>query len=58
MFCATVMNPVGACGGIAAQGKPNCSQPVSGVAPSDADQACYNSIVNLAIQLAQQLCGA
>lgn len=58
MFCDTVMNPVGQCGGVAAQGRPNCSQPVSGVAPSPADQACLDSITELAIQLAQGVCSA
>ena len=58
MFCDTVMDPVGQCGGVASQGRPNCTQPVSGVAPSVADQACLDSITQLAIQLAQGLCSA
>ena len=58
MFCATVMHPVGQCGGIAAQGRPNCSQPVSGQAPAAADQACLDGIVALAVQLAQKICAA
>ena len=58
MFCDTVMSPVGQCGGIAAQGRANCSQPVSGQAPSPSDQACLDGIVSLAVQLAQQLCSA
>ena len=58
MFCSTVMEPVGACGGIASQGKPNCTQPVQGQAPSQEAQDCYDSITNLAIQLAQGLCSS
>jgi chitinase len=58
MFCDTVMAPVGQCGGVAAQGKPNCSQPVSGQAPAAADQACLDSITELAIQLAGGICKA
>lgn len=58
MFCETVMNPVGQCGGVASQNKPNCSQPVSGQAPSAADQACLDSITDLAISLAQKICSA
>ena len=56
MTCVTVANPVGACGGIPSQGKPNCAQPISGQAPSASAQACLNSIVDYAIQLAQGLC--
>ena len=56
MFCSTVMNPVGACGGVAAQGLPNCTQPKQGVAPSQGDQACFNRITDLAISLANGLC--
>lgn len=58
MFCATVIDPVGQCGGIAAQKLPNCSQPVQGVAPSADDQACFNRITDLAIVLANKLCAA
>ena len=58
MFCDTVMNPVGFCGGVAALGRPNCSQPVSGVAPDAGTQACFDGIVTLAISLAQGLCKA
>jgi hypothetical protein len=58
MFCQTVMSPVGQCGGIASQGRPNCSQPLAGQAPAPADQACLDSIVALAVQLAQQVCSA
>jgi hypothetical protein len=58
IFCDTVMNPIGACGGVAAQNKPNCSQPTSGVAPSAADQACLDSITELAVQLAEGVCKA
>jgi hypothetical protein len=58
MFCSTVLAPVGVCGGVAAQGKPNCTQPTSGVAPGAADQACYDSIVDYAVTLAQGLCSA
>ena len=56
MFCATVLAPVGQCGGVAAQGKPNCSQPVSGVAPTPDNQACLDSITSYAIALAQGVC--
>ena len=56
MFCATVVDPVGVCGGVAAQGLPNCTQPKQGVAPSGGDQACYNRITDLAITLASGLC--
>ena len=58
MFCATVLNPVGQCGGIPSQGKPNCTQPVAGQAPTAENQACLDSIVALAVQLAQGLCAA
>ena len=58
MFCATVMSPVGQCGGVAARAQPNCSQPVSGRAPSAADQACLDGIVAYAVSLAQGLCTA
>jgi hypothetical protein len=58
MFCDTVMDPVGQCGGIASQNKPNCSQPISGQAPSPENQACLNSITDLAIELAQKICSA
>jgi hypothetical protein len=56
MFCATVLEPVGLCGGVAAKGRANCSQPVSGVAPSAEQQECLDGIVEYAVQLAQQLC--
>ena len=58
MFCSTILSPVGQCGGVAAQGKPNCSQPVAGQAPSEENQACLNSISDLAVQLAQKICTA
>ena len=58
MFCATVMNPVGQCGGVASQSKPNCSQPIAGQAPSNEDQTCLDSITTLAIRLADALCSA
>ena len=58
MFCATVIDPVGQCGGVAAQKLPNCSQPVNGVAPSDDDQSCFNRITDLAVSLAAKLCAA
>lgn len=58
MFCDTVMSPVGQCGGVPSQNKPNCSQPKSGVAPSPTDQACLDSITDLAIKLADALCAS
>jgi hypothetical protein len=58
MFCMTVMSPVGQCGGIAAQGRPNCSQPISGQAPPADNQACLDAIVALAVQLAEGVCQA
>jgi hypothetical protein len=58
MFCATTIAPVGQCGGIAAQGRANCSQPVAGEAPPPGNQACFDGIVDLAVQLAQQVCKA
>ena len=58
MFCMSVMDPVGQCGGVAALGAPNCSQPVQGVAPSAQNQGCLNRITDLAISLAAQLCAA
>jgi hypothetical protein len=56
MFCDTVMSPVGQCGGVAARGVPNCSQPASGVAPAANEQACLDGITTLAIQLARGVC--
>lgn len=58
MFCSTIMSPVGVCGGIASQNKPNCSQPVNGQAPSAENQACFNGIVDNAIALAKKVCAA
>lgn len=58
MFCMTVMDPVGQCGGVESQGLANCSQPVAGVAPSAAEQACLNRITDKAIAFAQQICSA
>lgn len=58
MFCMTVMDPVGQCGGVASQQKPNCSQPVNGQAPSAENQACLNTIVDTAVTLAKKVCAA
>ena len=58
MFCDTVMAPVGQCGGVAAQSKPNCSQPLSGQAPDAGNQACLDSITTFAIQMAEGICQA
>ncbi len=58
MFCMTVMDPVGQCGGVVTQNKPNCSQPITGQAPTSSNQACLNGITDTAMGLAQQICNA
>jgi hypothetical protein len=59
MHCQTIPvsgSTVGTCGGIPSKNIPDCAQPVNGTAPKD--QACLDSITNLAIKLAQDRCAA
>merc|ERR1712228_211323 len=58
MHCHTmpIAGAVGTCGGIPSKNIPDCAQPVHGKAPEAKDQACLDSITDLALKLAKDIC--